>query len=151
MWFAGQWCTPWAHHWSVTLTAGGHRRHLSTWSCCRRLPWRCPWAAGTHNFDVLLLPLSLFSSYTAATTPSCFCQWGPQRFFSWTGSCLLCLSRGCRSSWLCFVYSLAPAAAPWLSGEPFGFPFPVSKLCLHYWVVSRSWWITYAYHDGLRT
>jgi hypothetical protein len=48
--------------------------------------------------------------------------------------------------------SSAPFAAPWLSGEPFGFPFYVSKLCLvHFRVVSCSWRITYGYHDGLRT
>jgi hypothetical protein len=109
---------------SAVVECRGHKRCLSPRSCCLRLPQPRLRAAGTHNFDLLLLPLALFSS--------CCCRPPHQATTADEGpngtsaglEVASCASRelvgpaGFASS-----ISLVPAAEPWLSGEPFGFPF----------------------------
>jgi hypothetical protein len=167
MCFAGKWCTPWPHHWSFALTAVVNN---GTSPCNPELlPTPSPtmsqsnwqpqlWTAAPATGLVLEMLLT-------ATTPSCYCQRGP----SGASAGLAVASCAIREvvglvGFTSFI-SLAPDAAPWLSGEPFGFPFFLSYvlwgtrnfiLFVNYvlfifWVVSRNWRTTYAYHDGLRT
>jgi hypothetical protein len=104
MCFTGEWCAPWAHNWSLMLTAVVNDGSLSaqTWSCCGPLPRPRPWAAGSQKSELMLLLVALFRAAAAGHLTKQ--RWGPRRCFCWAGSCLLCLSRGCWSSRLCFVY-----------------------------------------------
>jgi hypothetical protein len=155
---------PWPYHWSFALTAVVNNGT----SLCNPelLPAPSP-TISQSSWQPQLRPAAPATSLVlelllTATTPSCYCRRGPGGASAGL-AVASCASREVvgLAGFASFI-SLAPAAAPWLSGEPFGSPFFLSYvlwgtrnfiLFVNYvlfifWVVTRQ--TTYAYHDGLR-